>query len=409
MKRSYAVAAMIGVWAAAPLAAQAICDSSNYGLTGTADNDGQISSNTACTSTAAALFDLFSGVSLSSLLPTYTDFAMANLDVNFASLPMQLSFLDTGTTLTFNVPDLGITNLQFTGSTRDASIDLLKDYLKKTNLAGDVMRYQASHSPTSPITGINGLIPMTVAQNFDNAFSAPYQDATGEGSDSNLTGVGVTLGSGTAAGKNTSVASLPFSHIWRSKARPGEFVILGTSLTQVNTEGAKAYHAGVGVSARVPMSENWALLPALGYAVTGSADLNTAAGVYSASIGSTYRVGLGLFDLMIGNMAGYYRTSRISVGDYSFDPKIKTLAIRNGVMLSRPIELMGMPMAAEYYIVDTRYTTGTDFFINNTQEYGVSIGTNRRGDVRTGYFRLGLRYTRGKASDALSLQGGYWF
>lgn len=395
---------------AAPIAAHAICDNSNYGFAGITTNiNGQISNNTACTSTASQLFDLFDGVNLATILPTYTNSAITSLDVNFASLNMLLAFPTAGSTLTFNVPDLGIVNMQFTGATRDDSISLLRDYLKKTSFAGEVMHYQATHSPTSPITGTNGLIPMVVAQDFNSAFSAPYQNASGDGADSNLVGAGIDVGSGTTAGKTTSVASLPMSHVWRSKTTPGQQFTLGGSLTQVKTEGAHAYHLGLGVSARLPMSDNWALLPAAGYAVTGSADLNTAAGMYSASLGSTYRVPLGQYDLTIGNMAGFYQTSRISVGDYSFDPKIKTLALRNGLMFSQPVELMGMAVAVEYYIVDTRYTGGTKFFIDNTQEIGVSIGTNRRGDVRTGYFRLGLRYLRGRETNSVSLQGGYWF
>ena len=382
---------------------------SNYGLAGTANNDGLVSSNAACANTASKLFDLLNGSSLSSLLPTYTDFATANLDVNFASLAMQLAFPDTSTTLTFNVPDLGISNLQFTGATRDDSVKLLWDYLKKTNFAGEVMHYQVTHSPTSPIAGINGLIPMTVARDFGAAFTAPYQYASGEGSDSNLLGVGLEAGGGSADGKNVSVFSVPFSHVWRSKTTPGQQFTLGGSLTQVETEGAKAYHAGAGFSARFPISDNWALLPAVGYAVTGSPDQNTVAGVYSASLGSTYRIPMDKFDLMIGNMAGFYQTSKISVGDYSFDPKVKTLVLRNGVMLSQPTDLMGVPVAIEYYVVDTRYTSGTQFYIDNTQEFGVSVGSNRRGDVKNGYFRLGLRYLRGKDSNSLSLQGGYWF
>lgn len=178
---------------------------------------------------------------------------------------------------------------------------------------------------------------------------------------------------------------------------------------QVKTEGANGYHAGLGVSARIPMTENWALFPAVRYTVTNSVDLNTVAGVYSVSLGSTYRIPMGESAIMIGNMLGYYKTSRLSVGDYSFDPDVKTMALRNGVLYSQPVTLAGRDLAVEYSLVDTRFTGGTKFFVNNTQEISVSLGTNRAADASGKFFRLGLRYLRGRETHGLSLQGAYWF
>ncbi|MPN24925.1 hypothetical protein SDC9_172330 [bioreactor metagenome] len=114
-------------------------------------------------------------------------------------------------------------------------------------------------------------------------------------------------------------------------------------------------------------------------------------------------------DLVIGNMAGYHKTTKVSFGDYSFDPDLKTWALRNGVMLSQAVNLAGLPLAVEYSLVDTRYTGGTKFFVDNTQEIGVSVGTNRSGDLSKNYMRFGLRYLHGRDTNTVTLSGSYWF
>lgn len=387
--------------------ASAVCEDSNYGMRLSLMNATAVASNTACTKTAEQFIDLFYGQQLKNLLNGYTDQSISSFDVNFNSLKMRMDFFTQGSPLRLQIADLGVDET-FNGQTRDDSISLLKDYFKKNGIAGRIMRYQVSNSATSPIAGPNGIIQMAARQDFDTGFSGPVQGSSSADS-GNLIGAGFDAGSGQVGGKKSSAYSLPLSYVWRSKQDPGRTFTLGASLVQVKTEGATGYHAGLGVSARIPMSENWALFPVARYTITNSVELNTAAGVYSVSLGSTYRIPIGESAIMIGNMLGYYKTASISVGSYSFNPDVSTMALRNGVLYSHPVALAGRPLAVEYSLVDTRFTGGTKFFVNNTQEIAVSLGSNRAADAAGKFFRVGLRYLRGRETHGLSLQGSYWF
>lgn len=405
--------ALVGAAACLPLVASAACADENYVLNLSVINS-QFSSSeagTRCENTAERFFDLLSNSGFSSIVSNYDANAFVDARANFNSLPLSLRFDEESTVLFFNVPELGIVELAFdpgTAGTRDDAADLLVDYIKKSGILAKILEYQAEHSPSSPITGPGGMIPSAAAGDFDAAMGDTLREIHG-GSDSPTLALGAAWGSMDLDGKKGEVTNLPLSRVWRSTEVPGRVFTLSGALTEVKLAGATSYHGGVGVALRMPVSARWALTPSLRYAVTGSADMTTAAGLYSIGLASTYHIPLARLDLVIGNMAGYHETTKVSIGDYSVNPDIKTWVLRNGVMLAQPVNLAGVPLALEYSLVDTRYTGGTRFFVDNTQELGVSVGTNRSANVAKSYARFGLRYLRGRESNAVTLSGSYWF
>ncbi len=368
------------------------------------------SCGTAGFNTVGTLFDGLGTNGLRAVNPDYTGTEPASLDLFFNSLPMNLAYpvegaTGAGTRLLFRIPALGVA-VEFNGVTRDDSEQQLEDYLKNSGVIGEMMRYQAANSPHSPISGPGGLIPTAVAADFADAFDTlPSRAETQPG---NLIGVGLNFTSFSVKDLDTRVTTLPLSYTIRNNIDPRRKLVLGMPITMSDTEGAKFYHLSPGVSYRVPMNDAWSIAPAVRLGVVASEDMATVSGVASASVSSTYVMRFASFDMAIGNMLGYYTTLRVEAGDYSFNPDIDNVVLRNGVMFSQPVTVGGMPLSVEYSLIDTRYL-GTEIYVNNTQELGITLGTNRSAFSSRSFVRGGLNFLYGPDTSGLSANIGYWF
>ncbi len=402
--------------------AQTACatpNTSNYGLSVSVAGG---SCSAVSTDTVEQFLDKLSNTGLRSVDLSYNGTQPATIGANFNSLGMTISYPNTGFTgtgaaLTLSIPGLGVSQ-QFLGADRDASKELMADYLKKTNIIGRIMKYQAANSPTSPITGAGGLMPSMVAGDFNQNFTDMATNIAGPASQAsaasqnnvtpNLIGVALSYSSLTALGRDTTAISMPFSYTIRNNLDPRRQLVLSLPITQVDTAGAKSYQTGLGAAYRLPMNDSWTLTPSGRVSVVGSKDLATVAGLYSLSLTSTYIWALPDFDVAMGNMISYNQTMKFKSGDYSFDPDIQSTVLRNGVMLSQPVSVGGKKMSVEYSFIDTRYT-GSDFYVDNTQEIGITLGTNKRAYSSRSFFRAGLSYIHGKDMDGFTLNAGYWF
>jgi hypothetical protein len=360
--------------------------------------------------TVQDLFDSFETSSLGDLNSAYTGSEIATLNVFFNGLPMVVDYPNQGITgsgaeLLFSIPALGVSKV-FQGADRDESEQLLEDYLKTSSIIGKIMKYQAAHSPHSPIAGPGGLIPTAVASDFADAFDTLPASQSGE--PRNSFGVGLNFSSLTVKGLQTRVTTIPLSYTIRNNIDPRRQLAFGMPITLSDTEGAKSYHLNPGVSYRVPMTDAWSLSGAVRLGLVGSEDIGALAGVVSGSVASTYAIRGSGFDVAIGNMLGYYATTKVSSGDYSGNPDINNVVLRNGVMISQPVMLGGSNLAAEYSLIDTRYM-GTEIYVDNTQEVGVTLGTNRSAFSSRSFVRAGASYLRGRDTHGLSVNIGYWF
>ena len=72
----------------------------------------------------------FQGSKIETFLPDYNSNAVANATINFRGINIFTSYSANSSALTVSIPDIGF-NKTFAGSNRDASVDLLKDFLKK--------------------------------------------------------------------------------------------------------------------------------------------------------------------------------------------------------------------------------------------------------------------------------------
>lgn len=196
----------------------------------------------------------------------YTDNSSAYINGRFNDVSLTLAYDQNSTTLKYNFAELGEAG-SFSGATREESQKMFKDYLKKGKIIGKIMKAQALNSPTSPLTGVGGLFPTSIASDFDNNFGVENQlQGPASGSNSaggNSAGGSIQYGSyDVKNGDRVKIISLPLSYTIRSKAEPRRQLILSLPITQIQVGDAKSWHAGLGIAYRLPVNEQWTLTPA---------------------------------------------------------------------------------------------------------------------------------------------------
>jgi hypothetical protein len=387
------------------------CLAGQAGVIGVDTNVSGVQTSTSFSSVDDAVNSLTSA-QLTSINPAYTGVEAAQVDINYIGLPITTTYPTPGSPLlTLNIPSLGISK-DFVGATRDESQNLLKEYFKQNgdNILGRIGKELAKVSPVYPIAGNpNSLMTQLVMQDFNSGFMGfAGNNKPGEGASSNLIGIGLGYGSFRQDGITSNSYTLPLSYTFRNDLDPRRQISLRLPITMTDADGSKSYYVGLGGSYRFPVSDNWALMPAVNYALAGSADLGTYAGIASASLTSSYFISFETSDLAIGNMVGYYTTTKAKSGDYSYDPGSTNTVTRNGVLFSHPVTVSGSTMSLEYSLIDTLFF-GDDLFVNHFDEIGISLGTNKRATSARSYFRSGASYLYSSKSKGFNLTLGYWF
>jgi hypothetical protein len=373
--------------------------------------------------TVTDLFAKSTNGGLTQVNANYNNNSAAVIRFGYRGLPIVLTTTAASTAVTMQIPGLNFSQTFSTQGTRDANVEDIKTFLK--NSGGDILnRLQqllAKSSPIDPIAGNpSSMQSRMVSDDFDRNFTqfasnikeggGPVSGGPVEsGTVNNLVGIGVSYGNYSQAGLNSSVVTLPLAYTFRPDIDPRRQLTIYAPITVTEVAGAKSYGVNLGMSYRLPMNDDWALTPAFGYGLSGSVDLGSAAAIMSASLTSQYTMRMSSYDLAIGNMVGLYQSSKFTAGDYSFDPQIKNTVFRNGVMASFPTLMMGRKMALEVSYVNTMFT-GTELYSNQSNEIGVTLGTNKNANSARSYLRAGVTYLFAeKDIRGLRLNLGYWF
>jgi hypothetical protein len=367
--------------------------------------------------TVEDLFNKTTGGGLTQVNSGYTDQTAAVIRFGYRGLPIVLITSINSPGIQLLIPGLNERQPFNAQTTRDGNVDDLETYLK--NSGGDILnRLQQLLAKTSPIDPIAGnpssMQSRMVSEDFDRnftQFASNIKDggpAAGE-SVNNLIGIGMSYANYSQGGLSSSVVTLPLSYTSRSDLDPRRQLTFYVPITVSEVAGAKSYGVNLGVAYRIPVNDEWALTPAVGYGISGSVDLGSAAAMMAASLTSQYTIRRDGYDLAIGNMVGMYQSSKFKVGDYSFDPKISNTVLRNGIMASIPTMVMGKKMAVEISFVNTLYS-GTDLYSNQYNEIGVTLGTNKNANSARSYLRAGMTYLQGQNDiKGFRLNVGYWF
>ncbi|MEN9356216.1 MAG: hypothetical protein RL695_387 [Pseudomonadota bacterium] len=353
---------------------------------------------------------------------------VAGILVNLRSETVQGGNGLTNTT-TVEIPVLGI-NKSFTSTgtnPSNASITAMTSYLdtfdtpdSKSKLIAAITAWSARNTTTSPLTGVSGLMPVGMATDFNTHFTStatniatpanvPGQAAQQEKLP-NLVGAGLEYASITQNDTKVKSFTLPMSYTIRNDLDPRRQLVISLPITYVdNGSGNKSGSAGLGVAYRLPVTDNWTLVPSGKYSVVVDAGQYSAASVWNASLTSVYLIPGEGYDVAVGNMLGYNKTGTLAFKGYSIDPDLKYWMTRNGVMLSQPVTLAGKRFALEYSLIDMRYLGSDKPLIDNTQEIGVTLGTNKTAFSARSFFRAGISYVTAKETKGFRMNFSYWF
>jgi hypothetical protein len=405
LKKTTFLLALAGM-AAVPAHAQLLDCEKSFGFR--ADVNGT-RGTTLCASSVDSFIDSAKNFTLSN--SGYTQTSVAQAQGRFNDVNVALSYAANSTTLRYSFPELGMSG-SFTGINRDDSEEQFVEYMKKSDILGKVLRYQAKNSPSSALTGAGGLIPMLGATDFSTGFDTASKIASGNesGGANNLIGVGLGYASYNVdgGGEKVKTTSLPLSYTYRSGSDARRQVVLSIPIMQAATGDARAYNVGLGLAVRLPVTDNWTITPGVRYSAVASLDRATVSTVASGSLMSTYVIPMGSVDLAMGNMIALYKTGKFKSGDYSFDPDIQLKMTRNGLMASVPATIFGSNLAAEVSLIDTRYL-GEKPYVSNSQELGFTFGTNRSAANKHSFLRAGVSYIRSNVTKGFTANVGYWF
>ena len=279
-----------------------------------------------------SVFDQIHEDELEGAFPRYTEQSMASAAVDYRGLAMRFSFEGLTARLVFEVPALEIRET-FAGENRDASLEMLEDYL--ADEGGDILnRIQAALIETSPVDPIAGNPSSLMGTMVAGQFRAGFEDQATEIAEptasvseqdydpDNLFTFGARFGRYTASGKASNVFTVPLGYSFRLKesGRGLHAVDVSLPLTYAEIEGGIAASGNIGLSLLYAYNDRWSLSPAVGAGLTGSIDLGSAGGVGSLSLTSAYKIPGAGWSLSIGNMVGYYETLDIALGGYDFNP-----------------------------------------------------------------------------------------
>jgi len=374
-------------------------------------------SNAVGATTLQALKDKITNIGLTNINSSYSPTTSAVVRAGYLGFPMILQSATNSSAVNLNIPGLNISKTFSAQATRDANTTDLFDYLKAngSDILSRLQQKLTQQSSISPVAGNpSSLQSRMVTDDFDRGFTAfasniKSPDGQEGTSTSNLMGVGLSWGTMDTGKIKTDTITLPLSYTVRNDLDPRRQWTFYMPISQSDTAGAKAYGVNMGVAYRMPMNDDWTLMPGIGYGVTGSIDLGTAAAMMAATVTSQYTVKMDGYDLAIGNMVGLSQSDKLTLGDYSVDPKISNTVFRNGVLFSMPTTLLGPKQALEFSYILTNYT-GSTLYSNQYQEFGVTIGTNKGANTARSYLRAGLTYLTGENGlTATRLNFGYWF
>lgn len=333
----------------------------------------------------------------------------------YRGIPLILSSPGATSAVALDIPLLGY-HRDFTAqSTRDANTTDMFNYLKSSgnDLLNQLQNKLAEVSPIDPIAGNpSSMQSRMVSDDFDRSFTQfasniKNNDSTTQSN--SMIGIGLSLGSVSAGGLTTSTTTVPLSYTVRNDLDPRKQWTFYAPLSASNTQGAQSYTGNLGLAYRFPVNDEWALSPALGYGITGSVDLGSAAAMMAASLTSQYTLKRDGYDLAFGNMVGLYQTTPINAGDYSSNPAISNTVFRNGVLLSVPTSVWGSKMALETSFILTNYT-GSALYSNQYEELGVTLGTNKSANAARSYVRAGATLLSGSGGvSGYRVNVGYWF
>lgn len=342
---------------------------------------------------------------LHALAPAYTEISTASLALRLNTVPVFLDYPSAGATLKLSIPALGIEKI-FEGDSRGDTRKQLRSYLLFSGVLGKILNYQATHSPTSTISGPGGIIPLALMLDFfDN--QRLQADALGDGALSGRFDVGLYRLEHEAAGQRIVSDVFPMTYRGAFGAAQPFRYTLSLPLVSTRVGATSAYHAIPGAALHAALSRDWEITTALRYGATWSEGMATAAWVRGFSLASRYRWQAGGGDWILTNLIGHYATLPVQLSQGEVDPHVNAGIMKHGITFQRPWLLADRTLILATTASVARHLQG-----GSNDDDNVGLNFSVAGKINAGYvtsWKLGIGFLRGADTRTVNLFSGLSF
>lgn len=313
--------------------------------------------------------------SIQKLIPIYTPVSPVSIDINLRGITALTSFAANSTTLVVQIPQAG-TVQTFTGSTREESLVLFRDFIRNGGDRHKLLRAYARFSPIDPIAGNPNSLMAKMAQSdyllgklsplsgCDSCWSAQpivHQFQTGLNSERAF-----------SSGFDATLVTLPLRYSYSPNLSWA--LILDAPFTYIRNGGASSLFSSLGFGLRLPITCNWSLTPTFRTGAGGSLDLCTSGCFLSSGVTSVYNYKISDFVLTMTNYAGYFTSTNLWLTGINFNYHLHNYVIKNGLSLTtcKGFTLCKIPLNFGVSFTDT-YFARERLFIKHYDEIGLSL------------------------------------
>lgn len=355
--------------------------------------------------------DQYNSANMKALFPNYIGTEAVSSKVNLRGVNTYLSYSANSPILSLKIPSLGIERSYGTiNGNRDLSQEEFADRIKHDKeLLAALSKEWVKTSPTDPVAGNPSSLLSTIATAGSDLMAGMTSDYQGTNSKDGqaapaTTSFGIAPGFGRyeVDDYKTNVYSFPinYSH-WFEGQRVG--LSVDVPITVTDTAGALtgSVAAGVGLNFKVASNDayTWYLMPMLRTGVTVSEDYGTAAWVYGAGLVSNAQFPINdRATISIINMASFYKTDKLKVGDYEGQYDLENGIFRNGVEYRQILSKMvnNSPIIAKLQYARTDYS-GDDLYMDVSHDLSGSLGVrNLNPNAWVNEYRVGFTATYSK-------------
>lgn len=364
--------------------------------------------DTSATVSAPNLVDLtrdLRSTSIELLIPSYTPVTPVSIGINLRGINVITFFPANSTTLFIAIPQAGTTTT-FTGSTREESLLLFKDFIRDAGNSHRLLRAYAKYSPIDPIAGNpNSLMAQMASADYLTGQLSPFSGCTGKSQPiPHLYQLGAYSGRAFSGGFDTSIVTIPLRYSY-SPNLDWAF-ILDAPLAYIRNGGASSIIGSLGFGLKYPVTCKWSLTPILRAGSGGSLDLCTSGTFVSGGLISVYNWKINKFALTMTNYAGGITSTNLWLTGINFNYRLHNYMFKNGLSLTScdGFNLCKVPLNLSISFADT-YFTSNKFYINHYDEVGVTLIANRYNCLSIGFvYQFGKEDYKG-----YSLNLGYQF
>ena len=344
---------------------------------------------------------------------------LIEFSLNYRGIDLKAVYPAGSNKVAFNMPSLN-KNWSYEGASRQGSWTQLTDALvQESDLVNDLLALMVQYTPNDPVAGNpSSLMDNLVRLDFSAALvdlpfgkalqvgdtgveSVSMSDTEGIAVDEfdssgssvspevvsseenkerstetrereNKISIGLGFSSYDQGGSKVNTTTIPFSYSWNFEGESKSSLTLRLPISQLDVDGNTGIAFGLGLNYRQNLTPNWQISPNLNYGMAASESLGSGGALASYSLLSIYDWTASWGAIRIGNLAGQYRSIPLSVGGTTFDARIESTVLRNGLIFQFPTGFIRDGATFDPYLLDTRYY-GTELYIMQYYEIGFTL------------------------------------